>query len=140
MFLFFVCSTFVIAAVKVVLPWSMCPIVPMFTCGFVRSYFAFAMSVSFLASASAVYGPARCLGGDLFRHGGRHFLVARELHGVSGATLGHGPHVGCVTEHVAERHVGADDLGGAPDLLRDDAAAAAVEVADDRAHVVTRGH
>jgi hypothetical protein len=28
------------------LPWSMCPIVPMFTCGFVRSYFAFAMSRS----------------------------------------------------------------------------------------------
>src|SRR5262245_457086 len=42
--LFFVCSTFVIAAVNVVLPWSMCPIVPMFTCGFVRSYFAFAMA------------------------------------------------------------------------------------------------
>jgi len=29
-------KTFVIAAVSVVLPWSMCPIVPMFTCGFVR--------------------------------------------------------------------------------------------------------
>src|SRR5437870_1417968 len=42
--LFFVCSTFVIAAVNVVLPWSMCPIVPMFTCGFVRSYFAFAIT------------------------------------------------------------------------------------------------
>src|SRR6266850_8315167 len=41
--LFFVCSTFVIAAVKVVLPWSMCPIVPMFTCGFVRSYLALAI-------------------------------------------------------------------------------------------------
>src|SRR5438445_1733770 len=43
-FWFFVCSTFVIAAVNVVLPWSMCPIVPMFTCGFVRSYFAFAIT------------------------------------------------------------------------------------------------
>ena len=41
--LFFVCSTFVIAAVNVVLPWSMCPIVPTFTCGFVRSYLAFAI-------------------------------------------------------------------------------------------------
>jgi hypothetical protein len=38
-----VCSTFVIAAVNVVFPWSMCPIVPMFTCGFVRSYFALAI-------------------------------------------------------------------------------------------------
>jgi hypothetical protein len=44
--LFFVCSTFVIAAVNVVLPWSMCPIVPTFTCGFVRSYFAFAIGVA----------------------------------------------------------------------------------------------
>ncbi len=44
--LFFVCSTFVIAAVNVVLPWSMCPIVPTFTCGFVRSYFALAISLT----------------------------------------------------------------------------------------------
>ena len=42
-YLFFVCSTFVIAAVNVVFPWSMCPIVPTFTCGFVRSYFALAI-------------------------------------------------------------------------------------------------
>ena len=34
----------VIAAVSDVLPWSTCPIVPTFTCGFVRSNFAFAMS------------------------------------------------------------------------------------------------
>jgi hypothetical protein len=29
-------NTFVIAAVKLVFPWSMCPIVPTFTWGFVR--------------------------------------------------------------------------------------------------------
>ena len=34
---------FVIAAVNVVLPWSTWPIVPMLTCGFVRSNFSFAM-------------------------------------------------------------------------------------------------
>src|SRR6478672_2165535 len=39
------CSTLVIAAVKVVLPWSMCPMVPMLTCGLVRSNFAFATVV-----------------------------------------------------------------------------------------------
>src|SRR5690606_28639695 len=33
----------VIAAVSVVLPWSTWPIVPTFTCGFVRSNFAFAI-------------------------------------------------------------------------------------------------
>src|SRR5262245_6072376 len=37
-------STFVIAAVSVVFPWSTCPIVPTLQCGFVRSNFAFAMS------------------------------------------------------------------------------------------------
>src|SRR5947209_15648064 len=36
-------STFVIAAVYVVLPWSMCPIVPMLTCGLLRSNFSFAI-------------------------------------------------------------------------------------------------
>jgi hypothetical protein len=44
--LFFVYNTFVIADVNVVFPWSMCPIVPTFTCGFVRSNFAFAIRQS----------------------------------------------------------------------------------------------
>src|SRR5688572_3198030 len=34
----------VIAAVSVVLPWSMCPMVPTFTCGLLRSNFFFATS------------------------------------------------------------------------------------------------
>src|SRR5215216_1066188 len=40
-------QTFVNADVKVVLPWSTCPIVPMLTCGLRRSYFAFDMPHSF---------------------------------------------------------------------------------------------
>ena len=44
------CSTLVIAAVSVVLPWSMCPMVPMLTCGLVRSNLAFATGVSSLRS------------------------------------------------------------------------------------------
>jgi hypothetical protein len=36
-------ATFVIAAVNVVFPWSMCPIVPTFKCGLLLSYFAFAI-------------------------------------------------------------------------------------------------
>jgi hypothetical protein len=39
----FSADTFVNAAVNVVFPWSTCPIVPIFTCGFRRSYFAFAI-------------------------------------------------------------------------------------------------
>ena len=38
-------STFVIAAVSDVFPWSTCPIVPMFTCGFDRSNFSLAMLI-----------------------------------------------------------------------------------------------
>ena len=37
---------FVIAAISVVLPWSTWPIVPTFTCGFVRSNFALPMVAS----------------------------------------------------------------------------------------------
>src|SRR5436853_7773827 len=37
-------DTFVSAAVSVVFPWSTWPIVPTFTCGFVRSNFAFPMT------------------------------------------------------------------------------------------------
>jgi hypothetical protein len=37
-------NAIVIAAVSVVFPWSTCPIVPMFTCGFVLSNFAFAIA------------------------------------------------------------------------------------------------
>src|SRR6185295_3160959 len=43
----FSADTFVSAAVNVVLPWSTCPIVPIFTCGFRRSYFAFAIPAPF---------------------------------------------------------------------------------------------
>ena len=42
------CSTLVIAAVSVVLPWSMCPMVPMLTCGLVRWNLAFATGFSSL--------------------------------------------------------------------------------------------
>ena len=38
-------STFVIAAVSVVLPWSMCPIVPTLRCGFERSNFCLAIAL-----------------------------------------------------------------------------------------------
>src|SRR5579883_1574661 len=43
-----VASVLVIAAVSVVLPWSTCPIVPTFTCGFVRSNFFFAIAFRIL--------------------------------------------------------------------------------------------
>src|SRR4051795_5782155 len=53
-------STLVIAAVKVVFPWSTCPIVPTFTCGLFRSNFFFAIwplqlsAINYQLSARAV--------------------------------------------------------------------------------------
>src|SRR5688572_17159447 len=40
----FDCDRALSAAVSVVLPWSMCPMVPTFTCGFFRSNTPFAMT------------------------------------------------------------------------------------------------
>src|SRR5437868_12029465 len=44
--------TLVMAAVRVVLPWSMCPIVPIFTCGLLRSNFSFDISENLLCQDS----------------------------------------------------------------------------------------
>src|SRR5438477_12896153 len=44
----FCAGTIVIAAVSVVFPWSTCPIVPTFTCCFVRSNFCFAIGLDLL--------------------------------------------------------------------------------------------
>jgi hypothetical protein len=47
---------FVIAAVSVVFPWSMCPIVPTFMCGFVRSNFCFDMMTPLRSKIGARQG------------------------------------------------------------------------------------
>src|SRR5580704_11618026 len=53
-------ATLVSAAVSVVLPWSMCPMVPTFTCGLLRSNFSLAMSTILVACVvrSLVCDPA----------------------------------------------------------------------------------
>src|SRR5207244_11334976 len=91
------CSTLVIAAVSVVLPWSMCPMVPMLTCGLVRWNFAFATDISSLRSAppqwvwSISLGSYACscaplallaarLGDDLLGDARWHLVVGADLH------------------------------------------------------------
>src|SRR5262245_47262573 len=77
----------VIAAVSVVLPWSTCPIVPMLQCGFVRSNFAFAISLfSCQISRSRGSGELRL---DRLGHRLRHLGIVIEVHGVLGAALAH---------------------------------------------------
>src|SRR5262245_49923601 len=118
------------------------PTVPTFTCGFVRSYFAFAMMwpPTRLARPGATRRLAGDFGHDLFGDRGRDFLVARELHRVSGASLRHRPHLRRVAEQLPQRHGRPDDLRAAARLHRGDPAATAVQVSHDRAHVLLGRH
>src|SRR6476620_3179484 len=106
------CSTLVIAAVSVVLPWSMCPMVPMLTCGLVRWNLAFATGFS-----SLVLRPAHA--------GGR---VRTECWLLA-------PRLG---EHLRQRHKCLDHPDPGPLFHGLDLATAAVQVADDVAHVLVR--
>src|SRR6267143_5054181 len=72
--------TFVSAAVKVVLPWSTCPIVPTFTCGFVRSNFPFDTASTSQKILKVAFGILRSFLHDGVGDIGRHFHVLRELH------------------------------------------------------------
>src|SRR6185295_5011758 len=99
---------FVIAAVRLVLPWSMWPIVPMFTCGFVRSNFFLAILRTPLADLG--------LGDELLGQVARDLGVMRQLHRVARSTLGHRPEVGGVAEHLGQRDERPDDLGRAPEV------------------------
>src|SRR5829696_7595421 len=140
------CSTLVIAAVSVVLPWSMCPMVPMLTCGLVRSNLA--LATGFLSpwvaqvvrcsggGAVRVGLLARRLGDDLLGHVLRDLGVAVEDHRVAGPTLGAAAQVTHVAEHLRERDQGPDDAGAGALLHRLDRSAPGVQVADDVAHVL----
>src|SRR5438270_6221546 len=75
---FFSASTLVMAAVRVVLPWSMWPIVPTLRWGLERSNFCLAMA--YLLPSD----PSDDLAGDRFRN----LLIRVELHRVRRATLG----------------------------------------------------
>src|SRR6185437_10916222 len=126
----------VIAAVRDVLPWSMWPIVPMFTCGFVRSNFFLAISACspFLRPDSADPG----LGEELLGEAARDLGVVRQLHRVARPALGHRPQVRRVAEHLGEGDRGADDRRRAPVVGALELAAPGVEVADDVAHELLR--
>src|SRR6266851_1295497 len=92
-------DTLVKAAVRVVLPWSTCPIVPTFTCGFVLS------NLSLLMSFSALH-----FGHDLFRHLLRHLRIVAKLHRIGGSSLSPRAQVGGVSEHLRQRHLRGDHL------------------------------
>src|SRR5580693_929612 len=149
------CRTLVIAAVRVVLPWSMCPMVPMLTCGLVRWNFAFATGISSLRSGPlwwvwSVSGvPIACccvprerkllaarLGDDLLGDARRHLGVRVELHAVVRPSLRLGTQVTYVTEHLRQRNESLDHPGPGSFLHGLHLTAPAVEVADHFSHVV----
>src|SRR5271170_5203780 len=78
-------STLVMAAVNVVLPWSMCPMVPMFTCGLLRSNFSFAMDVESPASLFRHF--SLNFRYDFFRDVLGNLFVLPEVHGETAAAL-----------------------------------------------------
>src|SRR5512142_1646240 len=87
-------NTFVIAAVNDVFPWSTCPIVPMFTCGFDRSNFSLDMidpsTVRRLAARRLALAPRRLprdARNDLFAHAARRLGVLLKMHAVSRPAL-----------------------------------------------------
>src|SRR4029079_10115607 len=125
----------VIAAVRLVLPWSMWPIVTMFTCGLVRSTFFFAIVWVLPAPLPARgAGLALCLLDEFRSQIGRDFGVVTELHRRRRPALGHRPQVRDVAEHLGERNERPDDLRVRARLHPLDLAAAAVQVADHVAH------
>src|SRR5262245_1091099 len=109
----------------------MWPMVPTFTCGFLRSNFAFAMetpSVALLAGLRGLREASAAWWDGLWADALRHRLVMRELHGEGRASLGTRAQVGGVAEHLGERHDRGDHLGVPARLLAADPAAAAVDV------------
>src|SRR5690349_15894858 len=101
----------------------MCPIVPILTCGLLRSNFSFAIfnssmgrrdaetqrkplvcfSLRLCVSASKVFLLLRDLSlnlvDDLFGNTARHFLIPAEMHREAAASLCARAHVGRIPEH-----------------------------------------
>src|SRR5688572_415056 len=73
-------------------------------------------------------------------HIARDFLVLRELHRVSRATLAHGAHGGRVLEHLSERHFCSDDFARNRIFHSGDLTAATIQVTDDVTVVILWRH
>src|SRR4029453_8805542 len=100
----------------------------MFTCGFERSNFSFAIVLPCLS--------ARYFCDDLLAVGLWNLFVCRELPRVVAAALGHRAQVRRIAEHLRQRHPGRDDLDAGARLHVLDVPAPRGEIADHVAHVV----
>src|ERR1043166_2663214 len=149
----FFASTFVMAAVKVVFPWSTCPIVPMFTCGLLRSNFSLLMVESDSPQSRPSDISVLCVPRDLyvpflFRHTlnlGDHFfsdilgrlIITLEMHRRSRTALRRRTQVRGVANHLGQRDVGRTPLRATwTGLHLFDLPAPPIQVAVHRAHVL----
>src|SRR5579883_1354182 len=110
----------------------MWPIVPMFTCGFERSNFSFAIRKQNLLFRNLALDLAH----DLFGDTAGNFFVLPKVHGEAAAALRPGTELGRVAEHFRKRNHRLDDLRGAAKLHTFDTSAPRVQVADHVSHVL----
>src|SRR5271157_2943179 len=97
----------------------MCPIVPMLTCGLLRSNFSFAIAALLLVNALFERSPEPLplprhptgrLGDHLVGDRGGRLGIVRKMHSEVAAALRAAAQIGRVTEHLRERHLHADDV------------------------------
>src|SRR5699024_7612510 len=138
--------TLVIAAVRVVLPWSMWPMVPMLTWGLVRlnTCFAILISSSIISNRFFLWtilyqvrGSAPVTDKFFLERLGQLNEVA-GLHAVIRAALRLAAQVRSVTEHRGQRNVRAYYRGAVADVRAGDLAATGVYVAHYVAHILLR--
>src|SRR4051812_27360122 len=152
-------SVLVMAAVRLVLPWSTCPIVPTFTCGLVRANFCFPMvpaaPLALSLTLSDVVNPLRAptrdrrklrrlelisprLGDHLLSDSRRQRRIMIELHRIRGPSLGCRAEICCVPEHARQWHECPDDLGASAHFHALNMPAPSVEIANNVAHELVR--
>src|SRR5208283_3682289 len=115
----------------------MCPIVPMLTCGLLRSNFSFAISVHSPALSQILTG--RLSVGDLslrpadnlFGDRSRSLFVPAEVHRETAAALSARPDFGRISEHLRQRHHRPNHLTAAAQLDAFQPPAAADQIAVD---------
>src|SRR4029079_2139531 len=115
----------------------MCPIVPTFTCGFVRSNFSFPILSSSLSSSLFVR-PTLRFADNFVSHAARHFLITREMHRVLGTALRARSHMSRIPEHCRQRNDVLDHLRARAVLHPLNAPTARTQVAHDRAGEIFR--
>ncbi|MPM90836.1 hypothetical protein SDC9_137958 [bioreactor metagenome] len=106
-------SVLVIAAVSVVLPWSIWPIVPMLRCGLFLTNFSFAISVLPPLDISCLLDSLLYFK-KFFSYAFWYFVIMMKSHCVRSPSGCLAPEIRCVTEHLCKRNKSFDYPGVSP--------------------------